>query len=260
MRNEIDALFDSRSHLKLMTHVVGGYPDVETSLKLVELMAASGADLVEIQIPFSDPLADGPTIMKANHAALRGGVRPEDCFDMVEKLRSSVSLPLILMTYANIPFQMGIARFAEKTADCGATGVIIPDLPFDEAEGTGCFRFPLQGVHLIPVLSPGMSERRLRGILETAQGLIYLTLRIGTTGALGRTETAGLDFIERVRNETGLPLAAGFGVSSSEQVVSLRGKADAVVVGSHMLDLFNAKGFEGVASFLLECRRRIDEA
>jgi len=254
VRNDIDAVFDRRDRLKLMTHVVAGFPDLETSARLVELMAAGGADLVEIQIPFSDPLADGPTIMRANLHALRGGIRPEDCFRMVERLKSRVSLPLILMTYANIPFQMGMARFAERAAGCGASGALIPDLPFDEPEGSIGDRFSVEGVHLIPVLSPGMNGRRLGRILTSAQGMLYLTLKIGTTGALGRTQSRGLKFIARVRNETHLPVAAGFGVSSPGQVSALRGRADAVVIGSHILDLFNASGFGGVASFLWECR------
>jgi tryptophan synthase alpha chain len=237
-----------------MTHVVAGYPDLETSAKLVERMAASGADLVEIQIPFSDPLADGPTITRANHDALRGGIRPEDCFRLVERLKPKVNLPLILMTYANIPFRMGIVQFVLKAADCGASGAIIPDLPFDEQEGGEGDRFAVEGLHLVPVLSPGMGESRLRRILETAQGMAYLTLKVGTTGALERTQSRGLEFIARVRSKTRLPLAAGFGISSAGQISALRDRADAVVIGSHVLDIFNASGLEGVSIFLGECR------
>ncbi len=254
MRNALDAVFESRSRPRLMAHVVAGYPDLNASEELVALMAASGADLVEIQIPFSDPLADGPTITRANHEALRKGVRPADCFRLVERLRSRVSLPLILMTYANIPYQMGMGRFAEEAAGCGASGAIVPDLPFDEVEGRRSRRLTVEGVHLIPVLSPGMSERRLEPILAKAGGLLYITLRVGITGVFGRAQLGGADFIDRVRKETDLPIAAGFGVSSAAEVSSLGNKVDAVVIGSRVLDIYNSLGPEGVAAFLRECR------
>jgi len=254
MQNEIDAVFNKKNGLKLMTHVVAGYPDLRTSLKLVALMAGKGADLIEIQIPFSDPLADGPTIVRANHRALRNGIRPKDCFEMVRTLKDEVPVPLILMTYANIPFQMGIDRFAASAAEAGAGGVILPDLPFDEKESREFAHFKRAGIHLIPVLSPGMDDRRLQNILKKASGLLYLTLRVGTTGAVTHFDRAGLDFLHCVRKRTGLPLAAGFGISSSEQLKILQDRVDAAVIGSHLINVFDAQGLKGVGAFLDECR------
>ncbi len=193
-----------------MTHVVAGYPDLETSRAIAERMIAQSADFVEVQIPFSDPLADGPTIMKANARALENGVRPDDCFGMIARIKRTIPVPLILMTYANIPFRMGWERFAEKTEESGVSGAIIPDLPFDEREGLKAG--PIlrrRGIHLIPVLSSGMTDHRLRAIADQASGFLYLTLRVGTTGAVKRLDPDGLDFIARVRRQTALPLAAG---------------------------------------------------
>jgi tryptophan synthase alpha chain len=254
MRNDIDAVFKKKKGLKLMTHVVAGYPDLRTSMELVALMAEKGADLIEIQIPFSDPLADGPTIVRANHRALRNGIRPKDCFEMVRTLKGEVPVPLILMTYANIPFRMGIDRFAANAAEAGASGVILPDLPFGEKESRELAHFKRLRIHLIPVLSPGMEDRRLQSILKRASGLLYLTLRVGTTGAVTDFDRAGLDFIQHVRKKTELPLAAGFGISSSEQLRILQDKVDAAVIGSHLINVFDAKGLGGVEAFLDECR------
>jgi tryptophan synthase alpha chain len=241
-----------------MTHVVAGYPDLETSRTIAELLAANGADFIEIQIPFSDPLADGPTIMKANARALENGVRPEDCFEMIARLKQTIPIPLILMTYANIPFQMGWKQFAGKTGESGASGAIIPDLPFDEREGLKAW--PLlsrRGIHPIPVLSSGMTDQRLQAITDQVSGFLYLTLRVGTTGAVKHLDLDGLDFIARVRRRTALPLAAGFGISTAEQVAALKDKVDIAVIGSRLIDVFDAAGLEGLEKFLQTCQKRI---
>ena len=254
MPNDINVVLKIKKGLKLMTHVVAGYPDLRTSGEIVELMAANGADFIEIQIPFSDPLADGPTIMKANHRALQNGVRPEDCLEMVGELKGKVTVPLILMTYANIPFRMGIDRFAEKAASACASGVIIPDLPFDEMEGIQLENFFKRDLHVIPVISPGMKARRLQTIASRVSGFLYLTLRVGTTGAIERTDPDGPGFIARVRQRTSLPLAAGFGLSSVDRVLALKDIADIAVIGSHLISVFDSEGFDGVSTFVSQCR------
>ena len=152
-------------NLKLMTHVVAGYPDMETTERLVEVMVANGADLVEIQVPFSDPLADGPTILAAGQAALDSGVTPGDCFRLVERLKKKVDVPLLMMTYGNIPYRMGMDVFVRRCCESGVSGLIVPDLPFDE----GSFYVETAkkyGVYPIPVVSPGMQEDRLRGVWD----------------------------------------------------------------------------------------------
>lgn len=258
MPNDIAEAFLRRAKPLLMTHVVAGYPDLDESRKIVETMVDNGADLIEIQIPFTDPLADGPAITAANRAALARGVRPKDVFVMVRRLIHDTAAPLLVMTYANIPHRMGFERFASACAEAGAAGVIIPDLAFDEAGGDWPGLFRRYGTAWIPVLSPGMREERMRRILAGASGFAYVTLRTGTTGARLRIGKAGLDFLGRVREASNLPVAAGFGISRPEHVRALRNKADVVVIGSRLLELYDAGGAKEVGAFLRLCRREAD--
>lgn len=247
--NAIDTLFSGTSELRLMTHVVAGYPDLETTEELILTMAESGVDLIEIQIPFSDPLADGPTIATANRAALDQGVTPEDCFRLVKQLCTKVNIPLLFMTYANIAHRMGIETFVRRSREAGIDGLIIPDLPFDvspdlleASEKYDC--------HTIPVVSPGIRRERLKTILRRARGFIYTTLRIGVTGSRKSIDGKGLEFLETLRMFTHLPIAAGFGISSVQMVRQLENRVDAVVIGSHIINLYNRDGIPAVAGFI----------
>lgn len=253
MNNSIDALFKDRSVTRLMTHVVAGDPSLEASRDLAERMARSGAGLIEIQIPFSDPLADGPTIMASNQAALDNGTRPEDCFEMIRRLRGRVDIPLLVMTYGNIPFQRGANRFARECAEAGVSGVIIPDLPWDDPLAGLEDALAGHGLHFIRLVSPGMCDDRLLSVLERASGFLYLTLRVGTTGVVSGIESRGLDFLHKVRSLTPLPIAAGFGISSPEQVNALAGSVDAVIIGSRLINLRRERGPEAVEEFLRRC-------
>lgn len=254
MNDPITAALRKTTGLKLMTHVVAGYPDLETSAAIVETMAGAGADLIEIQLPFSDPTADGPAITRANHRALENGVRPGSVFPMIRVLSEAVDVPLLVMTYSNIPFRMGWGRFAETTAEAGAKGVIIPDLPLETADGQEALgEFRRRSLSLVPVLSPGMSDVRLRDIARQASSFLYLTLRVGTTGAAGRTEAEGLDFIRRVKGMTDRPLAAGFGIASPRRVKTLVGVADIAVIGSHLISVYESAGLRGLREFLAKC-------
>lgn len=255
MKNRIDRLFARGKRTRVMAHAVAGYPDLETSIALVEQMAAGGADLVEIQIPFSDPLADGPTIMSACHRTLQNGFQVEDALRMVERLRHRISTPIVIMTYANVPFRMGFDRFVKATAAAGASGLIIPDLPFDEPEEDWMKMARAEGIHPISVVSPGMDSRRLDRILKTASGFLYITLRIGTTGAGQAIAPEAIVFIGEVRKRSRLPIAAGFGVSSPEHAALLKDKADIVIVGSRLIDTFHAAGGRGVSAFLKDLQR-----
>jgi tryptophan synthase alpha chain len=253
MANPIDNIFSNRSGLKLMTHVVAGYPDLETSVRLITVMAESGADLIEIQIPFSDPLADGPTISTANQAALDNGITPEDCFRLVKNLTQVIDTPLLFMTYANIAFNMGLEHFIQRSRLCGISGLIIPDLPFDEnnryreiALDYGCYP--------IPVVSPGMDRQRLTNILDGAAGFVYTTLRVGITGARKQIDERGLGFLDTLKDCTSLPIAAGFGISSADMVKQLENRADAAVIGSFIINLLDRKGIDAVGHFIRTCR------
>jgi tryptophan synthase alpha chain len=254
MVNPIEDVFSDETAIKLMTHVVAGYPDLKTSEDLILTMAKNGADLIEIQIPFSDPLADGPTITTANQIALDNGVTPHQCFQLVERVRQKLDVPLLAMTYANIASNMGINYFIQKCSSCGINGLIIPDLPFN-LESQDYLSAAIRHDCLpIPVVSPGMKKERLTDILELSAGFVYATLRIGTTGAKNRINEQGFEFLNLLRKSTSLPIVAGFGISSPEMIHQLEGIADAAVVGSHIINILNTHGLEAIGPFIRDCK------
>jgi len=243
----------SEDRVGLMTHVVVGYPDLATTRHLVEAMVDEGADIIELQIPFSDPTADGPAITAANQAALSAGVRTRDAFALAADLSARVDVPLVFMSYFNIVLQFrgpegtGVRAFARAAAGAGVSGLIVPDIPPEEG-GEG---FPeacrAAGIHPIRVISPNVSDARLTALAETASGLVYSTARTGTTGREVDLDWDGLRaFLGRARERMGVALAVGFGIRRREAIERLRGVAEFGVVGSHLLAALEAGGVEGV--------------
>jgi tryptophan synthase alpha chain len=242
----------------LMTHVISGFPDSQTSQAIMHTMAESGADIMEVQIPFSDPLADGPTIMAANQQALDGGATPATTFAFLKTMSAQLPLPLLVMSYTNIVFRMGWLNFATACGDAGLTGAILPDLPYDETPAGFDTNMHRMGQHCIRPLSPGMSDQRLAACLKRASGFVYVTLKTGITGVSGHIDPRGLEILARVRAMTQMPIAVGFGISSPEQVAMLRDKADIIIIGSQVIRIFRAEGLEGVARFIRQCRAVLD--
>ena len=254
MENRIDKALQEVRGIQLMTHVVAGYPSLDVNAELIRLMARCGVRLIEIQIPFTDPLADGPTIMRANQAALDSGVTPKDCFAMCETLSRELDVAFMFMTYANIPFTIGMDRFLDQAAASGASGVIIPDLPWDEADGDYAELARARGLHPVMVVSPDTPQERLDRILDRASGLLYTTLKVGITGAGSDMDQSGVDYVKALKARAGMPIAAGFGISSPDHVRMLSGLADVAVVGSHIINLLDTMGMNAVEEFLLACR------
>lgn len=255
MENRIDLALKEAKDIQLMTHVVAGYPSLEANEELIRLMARCGVKLIEIQIPFTDPLADGPTIMRANQAALDAGITPDHCFDLCARLSTELDVAFMFMTYANIPFAMGLGNFLDRAAASGASGLILPDLPWDEADGDYAEEARRRGLHPVMVISPDTPEARLQSILKRASGLLYTTLKVGITGAGATMDQAGVDYVKALKAKAGLPIAAGFGISSPEHVRMLSGLADAAVIGSHIINLLDAGGLEAVDDFLAACQK-----
>ena len=227
------------------------------SPELVErLMARRGVRLIEIQIPFTDPLADGPTIMRANQAALDAGITPEHCFALCEKLSRELDVAFMFMTYANIPFAMGLDTFMAKARQSGASGLILPDLSWDEVDGDYAGAAREHGLHPVMVISPDTEGPRLDAILGRASGLLYTTLKVGITGAGAGIDQAGVDYVRSLKKKTALPIAAGFGISSPDHVRMLDSLADVAVIGSHIINLMDAKGLGAVDEFLAACVRQ----
>ena len=214
-----------------------GYPDLETSVALVKAMVAAGADGIELSIPFSDPLADGPTIQKASHVALEGGTTPATAIDVVARLRrDGVEVPLILMGYFNTFLALGEERLISDAARAGADGLIIVDLPPEESDAV---RAVCQGhgLDLIYLVAPTSDDARVAEVVRRASGFIYCVGVVGVTGARPELAAELPDFLRRLRATTELPLVVGFGISKREHVQALRGLADGAIVASALIDM-----------------------
>jgi tryptophan synthase alpha chain len=200
-------------------------------------MVAAGADAIELGIPFSDPLADGPTIQRASYQALQGGTHPRDAIDAVRRLREAgVAVPLILMGYCNTFLACGEDVFISDAARAGADGLIIVDLPPEESDATlaAC---RANGLDLIFLAAPTSDEGRIAEIVPRASGFIYCVGVVGVTGARAQLAAELPDFLRRLRTKTDLPLAVGFGISKREHIERLRGLADGAIVASALIDI-----------------------
>ena len=219
-----------------------GDPDLATTEEAVRAAAANGADLIELGIPFSDPTAEGPVIQGANIRALKGGVTTDKIFAFVRELRRDVDVPMVFMTYANVVFSYGAEKFISACRDMGIDGLILPDLPFEEKEEF----LPLcrqYGVDLISLIAP-TSENRIAMIAKEAEGFLYIVSSLGVTGTRSEIST-DLDSIVRVvRQNTDIPCAIGFGISTPEQAGKMARIADGVIVGSAIVKLLEKYGKE----------------
>ena len=219
----------------LVTYITSGFPSLDITKKLIPVLVDNGADLIELGIPFSDPLADGPVIQESTNIALENGITIDDCLNIVEAVRKDIpTTPLILMGYYNPIFNYGIAEFTHKCSSVGVDGLIVVDLPWEEIT-------PLQsacsehGLHIIPLLAPTSAADRIAGTLTVGSGFIYCVSVTGVTGSRQDVSDRGLELIQRVKSHTSLPLAVGFGISSREHVLEVCNEADAAVVGSALI-------------------------
>jgi tryptophan synthase alpha chain len=233
----------------LMTHIVLGYPSFEECDLIVDAMVSAGVDLMELQIPFSEPVADGPVIVHANQVALARGSTLAKCFAFAERVAKRHPIPFLLMSYYNPAFRTGVAKFVDRTAAAGLRGAIIPDLPPEE--GAVYLReMNRAGLDPIFIYSPTTPSARMRYLAESAKGFVYCVARKGITGSETQF-SADLDvYLSRCRTATELPLALGFGVQSHDDIAFLRGKVDIAVVGSQTLRLIDSQGVSAVLPFI----------
>lgn len=233
---KIGDAFSSPSRKALIGYLTVGYPDVEATLEMVPLMASAGCDLVELGIPFSDPLADGPTIQRASYHALKQGTTPALCLDVAKKLQARVDIPLVFMTYFNIVHNYGLEAFCRDCAGAGVSGMIVPDLPPEE--GTGLEEASARhGLDLVYLLAPTSTDERIELVSSRSRGFIYLVSVTGVTGARERLPEELEGFVSRVRHRTTLPLCVGFGISTPEEAKRVASVADGVIVGSRLIQL-----------------------
>ena len=236
-----DAFKDGKAFIPFLTC---GDPDLETTEKLVCAMAEAGADLIELGIPFSDPIAEGPVIQEANIRALSGGVTTDKIFDMVVKIRKNTKIPMVFMTYANVVFSYGTERFVKKAAEIGMDGLILPDVPFEEKE-----EFALvaekYGLDLISLIAP-TSHDRISMIAKGAEGFVYCVSSLGVTGMRSQITTDVGAMVELVKKSSDIPAAIGFGISGPEQAKKMAAVSDGVIVGSAIVKLVEKYGKDAV--------------
>jgi tryptophan synthase alpha chain len=242
--SRIDAAFAAlraQRRAGLVTYVTAGDPDRDTSVRILIALARAGADVLEVGVPFSDPLADGPVIQRASERALLAGMTLRGTLDVVRDVRAAVETPIVLFTYANPVLRMGEEAFVKDAAGAGVDGVLVLDLPVEEA---GPFRQRLVGAALDPIflLSPTTSDARIRASSDLGRGFLYVISRLGVTGARAKVAADAESLVTRIRAHTDLPLALGFGISTPEQVAEVGQWADAAVVGSALVNVIAEHG------------------
>lgn len=251
----------SQDHKALIAYITVGYPSIEDTLKMVPILASSGCDIVELGIPFSDPIADGVTIQRASFHALQNGVTPKVCLEVAKELSQKTQIPLVFMTYFNPVFSYGLEKFCGACASSGVSGLIIPDLPLEEGSELETIT-QRQGLDLIYLLAPTSTKERIELVAQKSRGFIYLISVTGVTGARDRLPTDLEVFVARVKQIAKQPLCVGFGISTPEQAKRVAGIADGVIVGSRIIQLIETGGnfMSTVGNFIKELRQALDEA
>lgn len=236
-----DAFANGKAFIPFLTC---GDPDLETTEKLIGAIAEAGADLIELGIPFSDPTAEGPVIQDANLRALSAGTTTDKIFDMVRRVRQTVSIPMVFMTYANVIFSYGADRFLKTAAEIGMNGIIVPDVPFEEKQEFEplCQKY---GLDQISMIAP-TSHDRIRAIAEQANGFLYCVSSLGVTGTRTAITTDIGAMVKLVKEVKDIPCAVGFGISTPEQADSMCRQADGAIVGSAIVKLIAQYGRDSV--------------
>ncbi len=219
-----------------------GDPDLETTAAAIRAAVANGADLIELGIPFSDPTAEGPVIQGANIRALSGGVTTDKIFDLVRDLRTDITVPMVFMTYANVVFSYGAETFIATCKEIGIDGLILPDIPYEEKEEflPICHKYD---VELISLIAP-TSENRISMIAKEAEGFLYIVSSLGVTGTRSEIKTDLKTIVDVVRQNTNIPCAIGFGISTPEQAGKMAAISDGAIVGSAIVKLIEQYGKE----------------
>jgi tryptophan synthase alpha chain len=255
--NDIAKVFTG-GHKALIAYVTAGYPSREITEEAVPLLAKNGCDIVEIGIPFSDPLADGTTIQKASFAALHNGITPATCLDMAKKIRTKTDIPLVFMSYYNPIYACGLQKFVIDCKAAGVNGLIIPNLPPEEGESLETITRQAD-LDLIYLVAPTSTEQRIEKIAARSRGFIYMVSVAGVTGARNTLPVDLGEFVARVKTHTHLPLCVGFGISAPEQARKVAGFADGVIIGSRIVQILEGPDWKTeLVSFAQQVRRALD--
>jgi len=242
----------------LIAYLTVGYPTLETTYEVASVLANNGCDIIELGIPFSDPLADGATIQKASYQALQQGITPQVCLEAARKLRRKITTPLVFMSYYNPILSFGLEAFCQASVKAGIDGLIIPDLPPEEGAELEATTKKLN-LDLIYLLAPTSTEERIALVAEKSQGFIYLVSLTGVTGTRQTLPPELEDFVTRVRQKAHQPLCVGFGVSNPEQARRVAMIADGVIVGSRLIQLIEQDAtLSSLKSFALSLRQALN--
>jgi len=232
-----------RGKKAFIAYLMAGDPDLRTSAEYILTAQEAGADMIEIGIPFSDPIAEGEVIQAASERALRNGTRLDGVFGMVGSIKEKMRIPMVFMTYANPVFVYGYGRFFARCAETGVSGMIIPDMPFEEqAEAKAAARE--HGIELVTLVAPTSSKKRIADIAQAAEGFIYVVSSMGVTGVRSEITTDLSAIVSEIKKATDVPVAIGFGISTPEQAKHLSKIADGVIVGSAIVRLIALYGTE----------------
>jgi tryptophan synthase alpha chain len=262
MINRIEAKFNDlrgQGRKALIPYIMAGDPDLPTTGSLVYSLEAAGADLIELGVPFSDPLADGPTIQRAGERSLRQGTSLKKILRLIRELRKRTQIPLILMTYYNLIYQFGVDRFAHDAVEAGVDGVIIPDLPPEEA-GDLVETSRKSGLATVFLIAPTSPIGRIQRIVSVASGFVYYVSLTGITGAKLRSLSAVREKVQEIRHHTSLPIAVGFGISTPREAAQVSRWADGVIIGSALVGaLERARGnpVRAAERFIREMRKAV---
>ena len=225
----------------LVTYITAGDPDLDRTAGILRALDRAGADVLEVGVPFSDPLADGPVIQRATERALASGTTLSRVLDLLRELRTDIASPIVIFSYANPILRLGAEQFADRAREAGVDGVLVLDLPIEEADE---FRTMLagRGIDTILLLSPTTTDDRLRRAAALGSGFLYAISRLGVTGARDALATGAREMVERIRRVSDLPVALGFGISRPDHVREVAQWADAAVVGSALVDVIAREG------------------
>ncbi len=255
--SRIEKVFADKNKKALIGYVTVGYPSIEATLEIVPALAENGCDIIELGIPFSDPLADGPIIQKSSYEALQNGITPRKCIETARKLRKNIDTPLIFMGYYNPVLHYGVEDFCRQCARAGIDGLIIPDLPPEEGvelEQAASANM----IDLIDLLAPTSDDERIDIVAEKSTGFIYLVSITGITGSGTELPPELENFVTRVRRKTSKPLCVGFGITNPEQAKRVASVADGIIVGSKIITLIEEDPSLGkMKSFIKDLREAI---
>lgn len=255
--NRFEKVFANPKRKALVAFVTAGYPSMEATLDIVPKLVEHGCDIIELGIPFSDPLADGATLQEASFLALQRGVTPPECIRAAAQLRKKVQAPIVFLTYYNPVLAAGLENFCRESAGAGVDGFIIPDLPPQEAEELDQYASPA-GLSLIYMIAPNSPDYRIKMAAEKASGFLYLVSLTGVTGARTSLPKDLEDFVTRVRKLTHTPLCVGFGISTAEQAKRVARIADGVIVGSRLVQLMKEGDEKKLLGWIDELRAALD--